>query len=336
MVVRITRLNGASMRETAMQMQCKTAEIAYRIGCREMGIYHYNAAAESNEILGSRLDGVIAGLQWGDIVICQFPTWNGLRFERALVDRIKAYRGYVVIFIHDVVAMMFESNQYLLQEIIDLYNQAEVLIVPSYSMKEFLLENGLRTNMKIAVQEMWDYTTDIHFMDSPKLRKEIHFAGDLGRFLFPHQWDYAIPLKVYSDKQCTGKNVQLMGWMNPSALLLELAKGGFGLLWPGDDQMRKYMRYNNNTKLSTYLAAGIPVIIPRQGISNQNIIERNNLGLLVDSLEEAVEKVQKVTEQEYQEYINHVSKFAVLLRNGYFTQKVLLEAIHLVHREDFV
>ena len=92
MVVRITRLNGASMRETAMQMQCKTAEIAYRIGCREMGIYHYNAAAESNEILGSRLDGVIAGLQWGDIVICQFPTWNGLRFERALVDRIKAYR----------------------------------------------------------------------------------------------------------------------------------------------------------------------------------------------------------------------------------------------------
>ena len=120
--------------------------------------------------------------------------------------------------------------------------------------------------------------------------------------------------------------------MNPSALLLELAKGGYGLLWYGDEYMHQYMKYNCNTKLSTYLAAGIPVIIPR-GISSQYLIKENNLGLIVDSLDEAVEKVQSITEQQYQEYVRHVGKFAELLRNGYFTRKLLTESIHLVYRK---
>lgn len=333
MNVYITRLNGANIRETAQYIQNQTAEIAYKLGYREMGIYHYNTEGESNESRARRFDGMIAGIRGGDVVVFQVPTWNGMEFERALVNHIRAYHGHIVLFIHDVVALMFESNRYLLPAIVDFYNQAEVLIVPSYTMKEFLLENGVRVNMRFVVQELWDCTTDIQFIDSPELKKEIHFAGDLGRFLFPHQWDYGIPLKLYSDKPCTGQTVQRMGWMTPSALLLELAKGGFGLLWPGDDYMHQYMKYNNNTKLSTYLAAGIPVIIPR-GISNEYLIEGNHLGLVVDSLEEAVEKVQNVTEEMYQEYVQHVSKFAVLLRNGYFTRKLLTEAIHLVFRED--
>lgn len=333
MNVYITRINGANVRETAQYVQFQTAEIAFRLGYREMGIYHYNAGAESIESRNSRLDGMIAGIQWGDIVICQFPTWNGLQFERALVNHIKAYHCHVVIFIHDVVALMFEGNRYLMGEIADLYNQSEVLIVPSYAMKDFLLENGVRSDMKFVVQEIWDCTTDIHFMDWPKLKREIHFAGDLGRFLFPHQWNYHIPLKLYSDKPCTGKTVQRMGWMNPSALLLELAKGGFGLLWYGDDYMHQYMRYNNNTKLSTYLAAGIPVIVPR-GISNQYLVEKNHLGFVVDSLDEAVEQVSNVSKEEYLNYVHCIGKFAVLLRNGYFTRKLLTEAVHLVFRKD--
>lgn len=333
MNVYITRINGANIRETAQYVQVQTAEIACSLGYREMGIYHYNAEIESAESRASRFDGMIAGIRAGDVVICQFPTWNGMKFERALVNHVKAYKGHIVIFIHDVVALMFEGNRYLLPSIIDLYNQAEVLIVPSYAMKKFLLENNIRADMKFVVQELWDCTTDIRFIDSPKLKKEIHFAGDLGRFLFPHQWNYCVPLKLYSDKPCTGKNVQSMGWMEPSALLLELSKGGFGLLWYGDDYMHQYMKYNNNTKLSTYLSAGIPAIVPR-GISNQYLIEKNHLGLIVDSLEEAIEQVQNITEQTYQEYVGHVEKFAVLLRNGYFTRKLLTEAVHLVFRED--
>lgn len=46
-----------------------------------MGIYRYNGDNESEQSLSSRIDGIIAGINPGDIIICQFPTGNGLRFE---------------------------------------------------------------------------------------------------------------------------------------------------------------------------------------------------------------------------------------------------------------
>lgn len=329
----ITTLNGGGLKAIEQYAQRQTAEIAHQLGYKEMGIYHYNANAESDALLSVRLDGIIAGLQWDDIVVCQLPSWNGTTFDLKLVERIKAYHGRVIIFIHDIPALMFGSDRYLLPALVNLYNQAEVLIVPSYAMKKFLLENGVREEMKVVVQEIWDYTTCIHFTAPPKLKKEIHFAGDTEKFLFPNQWDYNIPLKLYSDKPCTGKNVQKMGWMDPSALLMELKKGGFGLLWYGDDLWHQYMSYNNSMKLSTYLAAGIPVIVP-QGLSNQYLIEKNGLGIAVESLEEAVERVNALTEQEYQKYSDSVARFARLLRNGYFTKKLLVEAVHLLFRDD--
>lgn len=229
-VVYITRLNGTHETSTSQYMQRRTAEIAYQLGCREMGIYSYNARDEKIESLHARLYGIIAGISAGDIVICQFPTWNGLRFDRELVEIIKLYRGHAAILVHDFEPLMTGSWREMLQEIVELYNQAEVLIVPSYALKEFLLVNGIRENMKFVIQEIFDYPTDIHFTLASEFKKEIHFTGDPKGLVFLNRGDYDIPLKVYSDKIYMGQNVQNMGWMNPSELLLELAKGEFGLV----------------------------------------------------------------------------------------------------------
>ena len=124
-----------------------------------------------------------------------------------------------------------------------------------------------------------------------------------------------------------------MGWMVPDSLLLELSKGGFGLVWYGNDYWHQYMKYNNTIKLSAYLAAGIPVIVPG-GISNQYLIEENHLGMVVDSLDEAVERVGNMEETEYQEYVGQVRNFAPLLRNGYFIKKFLIDAVQMLLRAD--
>ena len=187
--------------------------------------------------------------------------------------------------------------------------------------------------MKFAIQEIWDYTTDIRFSQPAKFRKEIHFAGKPSKFLFPDQWNFDVPLKVYASEQCAGENVQVMGWMDSDRLLLELAKGGFGLVWYGDDYLHQYMRYNNNFKLSTYLAAGIPVIVPR-GVSNQYLIEGNHLGIVADTLEDAAEQVKNMSEAEYQEYVRHVREFSSLIRDGYFTKKFLIKAVQMLLRQD--
>ena len=109
----ITKLNGTG--NTMRTVQCMTAEIAHQLGFREMGIYYYNANAEAWGDRSVRFDGIIAGMQAGDIVVCQFHTWNGLKFERGLVEHIKAYHGRVVIFIHSVEALMIKSSGFMLR-----------------------------------------------------------------------------------------------------------------------------------------------------------------------------------------------------------------------------
>lgn len=333
MNVYITKLNGMSSMRTEQYAQHMTADIAHSLGIREMGIYRYNTDGESAESRGRRFDGIIAGISAGDIVICQFPTWNGLEFERALVRHIKAYRGRIVIFIHDLEAMMYEERRSMLENTVRLYNEAEVLIVPSIAMKWFLVENGVRSGMRFIVQEMWDYTTQLKTLGSGKLKREIHFAGNPDGVWFPDIWNYEVPLKIYSDQNCQGEHVQKMGWMLPDRLLLKLSKGGFGLVWYGNDCSRRYRTMNNSLKLSTYFAAGIPVIAPR-GISNQCLIEQNHLGIVVDTLDEAVEIVKSMTEQEYQEYAASVAGFAPLLRKGGFTEKCLVDVIQMSMRKD--
>lgn len=331
MKVFITCTNGLG--GTAQHAQEMVSDIAHRLGFRNMGIYLYDSREESAESLSSRYDGIIASISPGDIVFFQHPTWHPLKFEEGLIGRIKAYGGRIIIVVHDVESLMIESSRFMLEYVTELFNSAEALVVPSFAMKKFLQDNGIRENMKFVVQELWDYTTDISFSQAPGFRKEIHFAGNPSKFIFPQQWDYDVPLKVYTAEQCTGKNAQTMGWMEPARLLLELAEGGFGLVWYGDDYWRQYMKYNNTFKLSTYLAAGIPVIVPR-GISNQYLIEKNHLGLVADSLDEAVEQVRNMEEAEYQEYVRRVGNFAPLIRNGYFTKKFLIDAVLTLIRED--
>lgn len=317
MNVYITKLNG--MGNTMQFLQHMTAEIGHQLGFREMGIYHYNANAEKPEERSVRFDGIIAGIQSGDIVICQFHTWNGLRFERALVEHIRAYHGRIVIFIHSLEALMIRGSRFMLGETIELYNRAEALIVPSQKMKNFLLDSGIRTDMKFIVQEMWDWTTGISFQETPKFRREIWYTGG-AHAPFVKEWDYDIPLKF-----CKA--------FRPDELLVELSAGGFGLEWYHDDQAYEYMKYGNSFGLSRYLAAGIPVIVP-DGISCQKLIEENHLGLVVDSLDEAVKDLKAMSESEYQEYVRHVGQFATALRNGYYTKKCLIDSVQALFRED--
>ncbi|MEH2955932.1 glycosyltransferase [Candidatus Merdisoma sp. JLR.KK011] len=333
MNVYITKLNGMSFTSTEQYAQHMAADIAHSLGIREMGIYRYYAEAESTENRTRRFDGIIAGINVGDIVICQFPTWNGLSFERALVRHIKAYHGRIIIFIHDVEALMSDTHHKDLQDTVELYNEAEVLIVPSLGMRMFLTEHGIRTGMKFVIQEMWDYTALPGTLGSGTWNREIHFAGNPDGIHFPNAWEWEVPLKVYSDSECHGTHVRKMGWLAPERLLMELAKGGFGLVWYGNEEWRRYLSVNNSLKLGVYFAAGIPVIVPR-GISSRSIIEENHLGIAADTLEEAAEAIKKMTETDYQVYSAAAAQFAPLVREGFFTKKCLLDAIHMSVRND--
>lgn len=328
----ITRINGWSLRDKSHYMQHMVAEIAHQLGCREMGLYRYYAEEESGVSLGSRLDGIIAGINGGDLVICQFPTGNGMRFENELVNRLKAYGARIAILIHEMEALADEEKKPMLGRIIEEYNKAEVLIVPTYAMRQWLLENGIHKGMKFVVQEMWDYTVKEPLCSAQTFRKELYFTDREG-FTGMNNWNYSVPLKLYNVSANQG-NIQNLGEREPYQLLLELNRGGgFGLIWYRDEYSRQYMEMSNSFSLSRYLAAGIPVIVPA-GSSHQTLIEVNHLGIAVNLPEEAAAVGERMTEEEYQGYAKAVEEFAPALRNGYFTEKCLLEAMQAFYRKD--
>lgn len=195
------------------------------------------------------------------------------------------------------------------------------------------MEHGVQPGMKYIVQEIWDDTPRVDLAAGKRLVREIHCAGNPDGIRMPNTWNYDVLLKVYSNQECRGNHVQRMGWMPPDRLHMELSQGGFGLVWYGNEDWHQYLSMNNSLKLSTYLTAGIPVIAPA-GISSQCLIEENHLGIIVETLEEAVDIVKKMTEQEYQGYVSAVAQFAPLLRNGFFTKKYLVDAVQMSMRKD--
>lgn len=329
MRIHVTNVYGFSIRSTVLQSQHEVVDILKDLCDSEIGLFRYYNEEEPKNELSSRLDGVIARLNAGDVVIFQSPTWNGVDWDNALVDKIKLYGGRVVFFIQDVPPIQFENNYFLMPYFIDMYNKAEVVVVPSEKMYQRLVEEGL-TVKKYVVQKMWDFNVhmDLH---TPSFEKKLYFLGDVSRFPFFQNWQYDTPLHVFGNHKpdYDYSKVHFGGWLNKTELLLELSKGGFGLAWgnqedPKDEKV--YYKMNCSYKLASYLSAGIPVIVPDY-LSNADFVKENNIGFVVSSLEEANQVIQECSEEKYSEMVSSVKNVQYLINNGYFTKKLFVDSL---------
>ena len=317
-------LSGGSATAAAMQSVTKVAsEFAKDVGM-EISIYRYPCEVDSERELSKRLDGVISSVSVGDIVILQLPTWNDTRFEEHLIQKLKVYKTTLIMFIHDVVPLQFDSGKEKLQRAVEMYNQADVLILPSKNMYKRLVEAGL-TVEKICYQTLFDYVVDADMDRHAFLRKMI-FTGSPKRFPFINEYHGTTPIDLYGlYKANPGANTVYQGQRMGTSLLLEMSKGGFGLVWAEDNQY-EYYKMNLPFKVTTFLAAGIPLII-RKGIHIEDYVVKHKVGFAVDSLSEADEIVQTITEEQYGRMLENVKKVQFLITHGYYTRKVLVDAI---------
>lgn len=231
MRVHFTNLFGQSPRSVALIAQNDTMKIAKELGANELAIYFYDNSQESSGELNSRLDGIVAGVSYGDIVFFQSPSWNSVAWDTSLIHKFRAVQTKLVMFIHDVPPIMFPSNYFLMPNYIEMYNLCDVVVVPSEQMRDRLIEEGL-TVKKIIIQELWDlpHNLDLH---KPSFQKKLIFAGNPTRFPHILNWQQETPLHVYAEKEEDKdySRIQLEGWRNKQELLFDLSKGGFGLVW---------------------------------------------------------------------------------------------------------
>lgn len=334
MRVHVTNLYGAG--GTAVRAQHMIADIARKnLNYNELGIYRYPVNSDTPEMLRTRMDGIVAGICHGDTAILQLPTWNGISFDETFVAHLSHYnRLKKIFFIHDVPPLMFEGALKELERHIAFYNRADLIILPSQNMADFLCSRGL-TVKKIVIQRMWDSLADIDGTERPRFRKRVNFAADVVHYSRPFvlNWDsHMVELAVTAEPGeyawAKDRNIHMLGWFNNENLLVNALRksGGFGLLWHDDPVWIEYMKLNACCKLGTYLAAGLPVIV-HNSIPEADTIRRKNLGLVIDSLDEAVGRIEHMTEEEYNRMVQAVDTFGELIREGYFAKKVLTDAV---------
>ncbi|WP_154590563.1 sugar transferase [Streptococcus uberis] len=324
MRVYITNLNGQSGQSTAQIAQNMVMDIGASLGYRELGIYAYPIQADNDIEMSKRLDGIIGGLRHGDVVIFQTPTWNTTAFDEKVMNKLKLYNIKIAIFIHDVVPLMFAGNYYLMEQTISYFNKADLIIAPSQEMIDTLRQHGLSVE-KTLIQGMWDHPTTIPQLPA-HFDLKIHFPGNPGRFSFTKTWNYDIPLFLYTGQEAElPQGVHKVPYMPDEQLLLEMSQGGFGLVWM-DDHDKGYQKLYCPYKLGTFIAAGIPVIV-QKGIANEELITKNKLGFVVENLDEAMNKLKSLTRDDYQVMVSNVRSFSQLVRKGYFTRKILTDAV---------
>ena len=135
-------------------------------------------------------------------------------------------------------------------------------------------------------------------------------------------------LRLFTDKklELKGLNILWEGWRNTTELLIEYTKGGFGLVWEQSVQ-QDYYKSCQPHKLAAYLAAGIQVIMEK-GLPHEQTVLDYELGFVTDSLEEAVARVKQVTEEEYRRLADHAKPIGNLVKGGFFTKKLLIDAVN--------
>ena len=331
MNVHITNLHGIG--GTCTLAQENVARIARELGMLEMGIYYYPVDTDTRQELNKRQDGILSSLKYGDIVIFQSPTWNRADYDLRLAEKIKGYRGVrLILWVHDVIPLMFDSGEENLRNAIEIYNLADLLILPSPKMHDTLKKRGLRTE-KVLFQKVWDVTHTMT-LPSPQYRQRMIFTGEPDRFSFLNSWQGSVPIDLFSAFPA-GKEAESVRWhsrISMSELLLEQARGGFGLVWPQDSACG-YYEMNQSYKFGTFLSSGIPVIV-KKGTTAEELVRDQELGFVVDSMEEAAAVAASVTPADYKAQMERMRPFCDLIRTGWFTRMLLAEAVVQVSCRD--
>ena len=321
------------------------AEIAKGMSYEVLNIMPYSDSEDADDALISRIDGITAGVLPGDMVVYQYPSFDGARFDENFIDRMKVRGITVTVFIHDVFALFLSADGSGFHDM-NLFNKADYVITHGHKMSKWLEEHGVKTPM--ITKNLFDY-----LIDEPEakieneLKKELVVCGNLLKSPFLVEWNSETPLTAYGPASIVGRDgisqkmplaekVDYKGQLSQDELLRAIPKDKFGLAWDTDmpENMfenanfygffKNYTRYNNPHKISLYLTMGMPVIVWHESAVAE-LVEKYHLGLTIYSLSEIDARIQALSEEDLERFKQAANQFSRLLRNGFFTRKALEE-----------
>lgn len=323
----ISTVMGHAKESTASASQNMTALLAKQEGYEEVKFYPHVRAGKTEEEVQRLVNYELAVVNPDSLFILQVPTWGpDLEYDKLYLEELRKKVEKLVIFVHDFFPLMFENNLGYTEWLIEQYNAADLIILPSRKMEDWLRTYGLTP--PVLIQSLWDHYSPLSIAPQSFYRG-VKFSGNPEKFNIIDDWPKETLLDIYAlnkDKR-NQEGIRLHDFLPDEALLLELNKGGFGLVWAENTPnmpTKDYSTMCHSYKLSTYLAAGIPVLV-QAGMTAANFITQNGLGYAVQSLEEASQIVRDISEEEYLGLQKNIIPVSQMVREGFFFKKLLLE-----------
>lgn len=297
----------------------------------------------------------LSRLNAGDVIFIQYPILNTtIGLNRALAKHKK--RGVIfVAIIHDLDSLRFDEKskntiryKRVLNDDRRLLGTMNYIISHNRSMKRELTEEGIDES-RIFTLGIFDYLVDngtssfIEKKHGQKYEGSIIIAGNLS----PCKAKYLSEIKkldnkfnLYGaglEKSVLGKNTKYCGKFKPEELLRNLS-GDFGLVWDGDSidtcngRFGNYLKYNNPHKASMYLTAGIPIIVWRESALRE-FVEKNNVGISVDSLYDLRKIDTIISDKQYKIMKDNALRISKQTRRGFYLQKAVDKVLHDITRK---
>lgn len=269
------------------------------------------------------------------VILLQHPFRKSQKMREVILRKLKEERNVKVIsLVHDVEEIRKSYyNEYFQREFQFMLDIADVLIVHNDRMEQFFIDKGIE-HSKLVKLGIFDYLTD-KVPTGMTSDRTVIIAGNLdpskGRFIEALDELRDVNFRLFGPGyQSNNRNVEYCGTF-PANEIASALHGGFGLIWNGDSldsctgNMGNYLRFNNPHKLSLYIAAKMPVIVWKMSAVAE-FVEKNCLGVAVESLLDLPDILKGITEEDYLRYRSSAAAFSTKVRNGFFTRQVLKAA----------
>jgi glycosyltransferase involved in cell wall biosynthesis len=338
----IVRFNVSEQNQRYDSIQIMNKNVAYsaqQLGFKEINFVGYPNLNNNPRRRANILKSILGPIQPEDLVVIQFPLWTNLNFQEEFIDYIKNISSVKIIaLIHDIPTWMFNDGTDSYDRDTDFWLRQlrkfdSLIVANETTVKRLQMDH---VNVPMIPMHIWDYIYSGPIKEKNYLKK-IFYVG--GRGIVDIDYKASTPLFLYY------KTVTVDVTMNPSVTwlgqepsdeIISEIDGGFGLVV--SDNLKEqsnmnfvhYTQFNNPTKLSLYIAAGIPVIVPDK-TAHAKWVKEAGIGLVINNLNDVDDILSNISREDYQKMLVAIQPWQSAVRAGFFVKRALMAALRQVN-----
>jgi len=287
-----------------------------------------------------------------DIVVFLYPDWldiNNLNFT----NDIKNYGAKIICIILDM--MSFYSTYNISRSVeISFFNTFDFIITQSDKMTDFLRDHNVVQPM--VNLEIFDYPlpmsrelilTKLEVVKNKVLHLEkvdpvLVYAGKFDIRFRP--WIFSpvlanVKLNVYSDTPVAAREIDFSRRENvvfkgnfSMENIFENIDGNFSIIWNGLEDgvtipiygasMSLFKTLSISSKIDFSIVRLLPIIC-RKGTADANLVEKLEIGISLNHLDELENVLQKLPVSTYKKYVENLFKIALNSSKGFYLEDAL-------------